>query len=440
MKIKQLTLSFILILIGVFISQYSFGQKNYQKGYIITAQNDTLDGYVNYQNWSRNPDKISFKIKKKGDEIIYTPFEIKEFKVQNEIYVSATVEHEVSNNNTAKLDFNRQLFLETTTTFLQTVFKGNKSLYHFRDKENKNNYYIKVDGDFALLVYKKYMKRQGSTGMGVYENLKYQGQLAYYLKGCSSIAQKVKTVRYTKDDLEKLFLAYYNCSADVLRFRKKGEKLKVNFGVLAGVSLTKLSFAGIPEFASLIDINYPVSVNSTGGVFVDLVFPRNGRKWAIRNEFTYAAFKTEVQHTLYDSDEKYSIYNNKFEYVHLKMYNMIRYTYPISKKIKVSLNAGLSNGFAIQEVNYQKKTKILNTSTAVSEKDAIKYTKKHEQGLVWGFGLDFERFAIEMRVDRGDGISNLITLSSKTFRNHFLLSYTFGGDKKKKKRRRRRKR
>ncbi len=31
----------------------SYGQKNYLPGYIVTAANDTMKGYIDYRNWKK---------------------------------------------------------------------------------------------------------------------------------------------------------------------------------------------------------------------------------------------------------------------------------------------------------------------------------------------------------------------------------------------------
>ncbi len=58
----KLSIRIILGLLFLFMFlQASFCQENYQPGYIVGLKGDTLHGFINYRNWERNPDKISFR-------------------------------------------------------------------------------------------------------------------------------------------------------------------------------------------------------------------------------------------------------------------------------------------------------------------------------------------------------------------------------------------
>jgi hypothetical protein len=56
MLIRPITFLFFLL-----TSISLFAQSNYQSGYVVTAQGDTLKGRIDYKEWSRNPAEISFQ-------------------------------------------------------------------------------------------------------------------------------------------------------------------------------------------------------------------------------------------------------------------------------------------------------------------------------------------------------------------------------------------
>jgi len=93
------------------------------------------------------------------------------------------------------------LNIETATTFLQTIIKGKKSLYFYRNKIGKDQFYIRQDSGYNLLVYKKYFKIQDGE-KGIAANNKFLGQLSFYLQECPSIQSKLKSTVYTKKSLE----------------------------------------------------------------------------------------------------------------------------------------------------------------------------------------------------------------------------------------------
>ena len=52
---------FGLLLIGLLTYQLAFSQENYIPGYVIKNNNDTVFGFVDYRNWSKNPVMVKFK-------------------------------------------------------------------------------------------------------------------------------------------------------------------------------------------------------------------------------------------------------------------------------------------------------------------------------------------------------------------------------------------
>ena len=191
-------LRLIGIALGILGMQFCFSQENFLPGYIVTLKGDSTHGFVDYRNWERNPGKITFLDKIDGEKINYSPFDIKLFRVLDEIYVSAIVETEVSPVKISMLRFNPELQIVADTVFLQTMIQGIKSLYHYKDSDGKDNLYIKQNECFDLLVYKKYLKIYEGASV-VLENKKYTGQLTVYLQDCQQILSKIYSTAYQKN-------------------------------------------------------------------------------------------------------------------------------------------------------------------------------------------------------------------------------------------------
>ncbi|MEO6685431.1 MAG: hypothetical protein ABIN24_05675, partial [Dyadobacter sp.] len=80
------------ILLSLTFCQSVYAQKNYEPGYIVKANRDTLNGTIEYLNWSKNPEKINFKSGVNGAEKIYGLAELSSFQVHDENYIKAFVE------------------------------------------------------------------------------------------------------------------------------------------------------------------------------------------------------------------------------------------------------------------------------------------------------------------------------------------------------------
>ncbi len=423
MRINKSIVRLTFLILVILIFQNSFCQKNYLPGYIIKLNGDTLHGFIDYKNWEKNPNKMLFQERIGDEKIIFTPTDIKSFSVKDEIYVSAIIKSEVSPNHTDKMNFNPELKLISDTTFLQTMIQGTKSLYYYKNRNANENFYIKQNDEFDLLKQKKYLVKDINGRNLLTENRKYIGQLRIYLNDCPSIQSKLMRTKYNKQSLEQLFGFYYDCTKTGIKFQKKTEKLLVETGVLAGLSISSLKFNG-NYYPFLVRIDFAKSYNFTTGLFLDVILPRNQRKLSIYNEFIIKSYKVEGRYDDFTSNNYYTINYIKIGYTYLKINTMFRYKQPVGKMF-LYLNAGMSNGFAISETNNRKKESKFYSSHSTSDIKALPKTRKYEQGLIFGLGSTFKKYSFEIRYETGNGISDYTDLGSKTKSYYFLFGYRF---------------
>lgn len=422
MQITKIITQLKLIALGLLISQTSFAQENFLPGYIISLKGDTLKGFIDYRNWDKNPNKIYFQNKLGSEKINYTPTNIKQFNVKDEIYVSAIVKAEVSPVEIDALEFDSELKIKIDTTFLQTMFQGTKCLYYYKNHNGRENFYIKQDTTFDLLVYKKYVDKQ-DDGNAIRENGLFINQLSHYLQSCPSIQVKLADTKYSKKSLERLFSYYYDYTKFEKSFQKKTEKLAVEIGALAGISVTRLKFHG-DAFAYLVNGNYPSSSNFSTGLFLNIILPRTQRKWSINNELVFTSYKMNGYYNDYKNDNQYTLYYTKLGYSYLKMYNMLRFTLPI-QSLFCYLNAGISNGIVVSESNYLKQEATFYTTKTIEESKALNDSRKHEQGYILGIGIKYKKYLLDIKYEKGNGMSENTALNSSTDTYYFLLGYRF---------------
>lgn len=417
-KIKKLG----LIVLGILYFQIAFSQKNYVSGYVIKNNTDTIYGLVDYRNWDKNPDKIDFKTDIDSNPISFNPADITEFKVENEIYVSGIVNTEITSLQTEMLREDPQIILKVETTFLQTLFRGKKSLYYFKNYDGRENFYIKQDTGYSLLLYKRYLKRQDGNLL-VTENKTYVGQLTIYLNDCLTIKSKLENTSYKQNSLLKLFQYYYECSSSDIFFQKEKEKTDLEIGVLAGVSLTSLEF-GSDAYLHLVNAGYKPSTNFSCGMYFDFHLSRNFGRWSINNELLFSTYQVKGTYESFKNINKYSLTTTEFGYSYFKVNTLARFKYPIGH-IFLYLNGGLSNGYAINETNYKKiESKFYETESLVEEK-ALKDTRKYEIAFILGSGIKYKNYSIEFRAEKGNGMSLYTELNSTTTRYYFLFGYRF---------------
>ncbi len=416
MQLKDLVKRIAAVTLFLLILQPVFSQENFVPGYLIRLNGDTLRGFVDYRNWSSNPDQIFFRQSPGAPKSAFTPLSILGFSVLDEDYTGAIVETEISSANINNFGHERELQIQTDTTFLQIMVKGAKSISYYRTSTGKEQFYVRQGPSWELLVYKKYLQYQdGQTLIG--ENKKFVGQLTIYLRDCPELQLKINQTGYQKNSLENLFLAYYKCTGSAISFHKKTEKTTLEIGVMAGLSVTSVNFTS-SSFPQLVNAKYPNSENFTAGVAFDIILPRNHGKWSICNELAFSSFKTSGQYA-----DKYQTTYTTLGFSYLEMNNMLRFKYPLGK-VAIYLNSGISNGYAITVKNYKKTVSLFGPQT-VEEANAINGPRKWELGFLAGLGVKFHRFSLEGRYELTNGIADQVVLKSSVNRVYILLGFRF---------------
>ncbi|MGX5688446.1 hypothetical protein [Arcticibacter tournemirensis] len=420
---KSLILKSFILIIFIITSKVSLSQKNYQPGYLISVNGDTVKGFIDYRNWEKNPDKITFK-KSNTPESSYTPELIKEFGVKNEIYVSAIVNVEVSPFKTENLNYSAETTWRQDTAFLQTLVAGEKSLYYYKDRNGKQQYFIRNGKDVDLLLFKQYLVKN-ENGVFISANKQYLQQLEEYLSDCPAAISDLSRVSYNTTSLTNLFTRYYNCKKSGIAYQKKKDKVRIEIGGLAGPSFTAIDFeSSIPAYAYIDKADFPHSVNPSAGAYFDVILPRNQGKWSINNELFFTSYRSESNYVDYSNDENFTNYSIAISSLSLKINNLLRFKFPVSAAF-FYINAGISNGFSISEKNDLKKERRFYTTEEIEYLKALNPSRKHEQGILLGVGSKFSKYSLEARYEHGNGMADSENISSKTSRFYILLGYKF---------------
>ena len=413
----------LLTIISLFISIVGTAQEHYLPGYIITKKSDTLRGAIDYRNWERSPEIIFFRTTPESPRQGYSPLDIKGFVVADEIYVGAIVQTEISLDKEHDLQYNNELIMKTDTAFLQTMVRGKKCLYSYINRFGKELFYIRTDATYDLLVYKKYLKDQDGKTMAV-ENKRFIGQLTLYLPDCPSIQKKLQSTEYTKNSLEQLFNDYYAATGGTMNFQKKTENSIFEFGVLAGMTMTSLKFTSSDSYPELVNAGFPVSYNFAAGLFMDIILSRSQSKWSVNNELTFTSYKVDGYYEDVKGIDYYTNTSVTLGYAYLKLNNMLRFKYPLGK-VFVYADAGISNGYAVYEKNYQYQVKKFHTQETITEGKALNETRRYEFGILAGAGARVGHFSLEARYLWGNGMSPYTTLTSSTNVLCLFLGYRF---------------
>jgi len=421
MHLLNLLRKITLLVFGLLLFNACLAQENYLQAYVIGLKGDTIHGFIDYRNWGKNPDTIMFKNQLTDQPIIHTPLSIKNFCVDDEIYASAVLLNDISPFLTGELEHGKEPNLKKDTIFLQSLVLGEKSLYLYKNSMGKDVFYIGTDTTFTLLEYKRYIAEQYTTD--VKENKRYLNQLAVYLNDCPTIQQDFKSLKYERKSLEKLFQTYYKCTGTNYEFNKKEEKVRAEFGAVAGLTFNNLHFDPALVYNRK-EMEFNTTASYSVALYADIILARNQGKWSLYNELAFSPYKVEDNMSVYLNENEYSNISMTFGYAYLKLNNMVRFKYPVGKTF-VFINAGMSNGYALKEINQVHSDRKFYSSETSEDDEALNSTRRYEQGLLAGLGAKYHKYSFEFRYERGNGMSVMLNLNSITNRYLFLFGYRF---------------
>ncbi|MDH5475392.1 MAG: hypothetical protein OEX22_06860, partial [Cyclobacteriaceae bacterium] len=358
----------LLTSVLIFVFGISFSQKNYQFGYVVNNNLDTIYGEINFRKWKNSPHAIEFKLGDKATK--YQLDDIFSFSVENEKYIRAVVDVYQNPDDLDALTEEKKIITTTDTVFLQALFLGSKSLYYHRTEKARNHFYIK-DGDYTLLEYKRYIKVLYDRRL-IKENNNFVGQIGNYLSDCSSMYLYLSETNYTYKSLISLFDTYYQCNEKQAEFIQPKGGLKSVFGLTLGTSIATISFTSYKSstYFALSEAKFNASTSPTGGVFVETIFPRRLEKWSLYNELLFTSYNLKGEY--YESvDTHYQISYTEIGMAYFKINNLIRYNYGLGS-FQSFLNFGISNGLGFVNSNQKLVRTFYTSQTLDQEFSALK--------------------------------------------------------------------
>lgn len=412
----------ILLLVGCIFN--SVAQNNFVDGIIVSNQNDTLIGQINFKDWYINPTNIEFKIDEKIRN--FSPLDIKEFQVENEIYKSAVIKSEISSRKVHALSPNKELSIRIDTSFVRCLIIGNKSLYSNITKEENQNFYIGSDDQYTLLEYKKYANQIGKKKF-VSEEKKFSFQLLEYLDKCKYLNSSILEISYTEASIIELFSKYYDqCASGKLAFKdnveSKSEKNKI--GLLLGGQVTNLTFNGTPSFEYLNESKFSTALKPVVGMFYELYFKRRRNKISFVNEISYNYFQTDAQYEDRKHENHILNYDIRFNYHYVDLNTLFRVRV-IKKRFNFFGNVGTTFGKLVSFENDVDLHTVFFTDERTNKITLNDKPRELEMGFLGGLGIEYNKLKLELRLEIANGISDIVGLSSKTLKGNLLVSYSF---------------
>jgi hypothetical protein len=425
LKMRLKILNLVLTILIVHLTTTISAQSNFQKGYIVELDGDTLHGFIDNRNWHSSPKEVSFKPSMKEKDLIFKPLQIKSLGIEDRfIYMSTPVEYHqrTTKLNTAN-DYSVAPEKTLDTLFLNLIYRGQLNLYHLYNKYDEDVFFIQKGQD-SIQELVEYRILRGESLVSVKPYIK---TLATLMADCGSIFPEISNVKYQKRDLEKLLAAYDAClPSSNKKFKTRPLKPKIELGVLGGVTSSNMQF-GVPfgsAYWSLVLADWTWSVKPTMGVHFNLTLPRINKHSSLVIEVSNRNLEAKYSGLTIVQDLNTYVYNHEFKYGYIKLNTAFRFTFNPFSKFQVYGTAGLLNGW-LYENEAQSGKKSIIFGKEYFESYPFIPTRRYEQGILMGVGFRFKRFETEVRGELSNGISAINVLSTNVRLVNFKCAYYF---------------
>lgn len=239
MKQTYTILFFLLLLPNCLLAQ-----ENYKPATVVTITGDTLKGYINYQEWLKNPETVSFKASPQANARLLTPANSRYVEITGlEAYRSYAGPITMNYVELSRLSKSPEFITATDTVFLKVLEDGEYlSLLVYTDAV-KTRYFVADKENSAVqeLLYLRY--RDGSNNLK--QISQYRGQL-WAIAGRqeqhnTSLRNRIEQLDYTEHELLKVVRAINGSSSAAKAQGQKGPS-KTNFIFGSGLMLSAMKF------------------------------------------------------------------------------------------------------------------------------------------------------------------------------------------------------
>ncbi len=254
---------------------YVSAQKGYQDGFIITTQNNTIKGEIDYRTNAQSYQICKFQ---NGNIITeYVPAELSGYGYTNgKLFTSGLIQD----------------------SFVEVLVKGYLSLY-----KNGLSYFVqKSEGKLHEFSYQKIKTVvEGEDGDSKYMGTKdsrWRGMVAYLIADCNPDTKQLKSLKLSERSLTNFVANYNECKgAQYIVYQENKPWAEVNYGMMAGLTRSFIQIDHISNITQYkyLDYHY-TSTDPSFGLFAAISSPRIAPRLSLQPEihFHQASFHSLI--------------------------------------------------------------------------------------------------------------------------------------------------
>lgn len=361
----------------LFLSIISFAQINFEKGYFINNQNDTVHCLIKNVEWHHSPSEFEYKKTENSSIEIGDIYSVKEFSIGDVIYQRFEVDIDLSPQTINQLSFNKKPEFSKKILFLKLLIQGKANLYLYNQPNLVYYFFSTKEIPVTPLIYKEYL----NSNRDIVKNEQYKQQIWTKLNYDGLTKNDIQYLYYQKAHLVKFFTKYNDShNTDYINLDKKSKKGDFNLYIKPGIRFSSLSIEN-PSSPTLVrDTDFKNSTEVSLGIGLEYVLPFNQNKWAIFAEPTYQSFSGEETIPYLNT----STQSVKIDYKSLEIPLGIRHYFFLNKQSKLFLSGALGLDFVMgdKKIHFER-SEDLNINSGLN--------------LILGMGYMYNKYLIELK-------------------------------------------
>lgn len=355
---------FLLILVFLCFSTLVVAQSNFKDGFIITNNNDTIYGLIDFRTNKVNSEICRFKLSEDQKEEVYRPGEIEGFRFieEGKYYVTRTID----------------IKKVPRTVFLEFLVEGETNLYYYLD--GRTDYYFFETKDKEMIAArKKEPDHLQYTNLNEYTDIQYKHVLAYVFKDVWELSKKSQKAKFDRATMIEFTKEYHDkvCQNEqeciVFENNYKKQYFKFEFAPYIGIQHLDCALESRTNEIYL----HSTAISPLLGVQVNLMIPQVSKSFGLL--FDVAVAKTKIE-----AEQKLSYQDFYYERKTANLYTglSLKYTY-YKGKIRPSVHAGvIANTFLNPTSQYR-----IDVSSEIDEDWS--YSRKNVLQATATFGYTF---------------------------------------------------
>lgn len=311
---------------AVFISAFSLlsGQANFQPGYIIDLNRDTIQGLIDNTGEVKNGMICRYKAGEQSEPVDYLPAEISGYGfTDSKYYVS------------------RQINIEGTEqmVFAECLVKGVASLYYLRN-EDTEIYFVEKEGTGMVALTNERMEEMVYGVMTSYHSNSYIRMLKATFSDCLEIQPSLENAKLNHRSLVSITCKYneYVGNGEPCITYEKRSRVRFRIGPFIGFSTNQFKVIGEPPFDYF---DFENSNDPIFGLLLDISSSRLGNhlsfqlgtEWGKSDYYTYY----EKENWAQTENNYYDVY---MEGISMKIFGGANYSFTRGR-IRPTLGGGL---------------------------------------------------------------------------------------------------